>query len=766
MGSSAISAARHRAVTVRRSGLGGIKKSRANRLEQLVIQLIIGANVFHFVDGSGLFPRFSLISDALEYWIDAGQRLTLFTDILRKRGNNYLGHLKQGQPPVLVFDHEVIMDGKTLDRPVNYKLARIVPPDGATVDPNLRPAIIIDPRAGHGPGIGGSKRDSQIGMAMKAGYPVYFVLFETDPVPGQTVPDVEKAETRFIEEVVRRHPKAPRPAIIGNCQAGWALAMLSANRSVKTGPLVFNGSPLSYWAGIEGRDTVRYMGGLTGGVWLTSLASDLGNDKFDGANLVFNFELLNLANTLWTKPYNLYANVDTEEQRYLNFERWWNGFFALSAEEMHFITENLFVGNKLEQGRLTLDGKPVDLKQIKAPVVVFASDGDNITPPQQAFNWIVKVWESVDEIKYRQQVVVYMKHTTIGHLGIFVSGKLARKEHKEIIGSFDVIEALPPGLYEMVIEEMEEGSRETATDADYTVQFEERQMEDILALDDGIMDERDFPLVAGMSERNDAVYRSFIRPWVRMCTTELSAEMLRQLHPLRVSIRTFSDTNPFLMPVRTWARFVNENRLPAAQDNFFKSVERINSDGIVSGLNYLAEIRDQADKYWFESIYSNPWLKWFFAEADKRKPSPQEEKELARIKKERDLIDREHWMSRMEEGGFVQGIVRLLVAITRADGSVDRDVFLKARQIGRTHERLKHLESAEALRIVREQTRILQIDKDRAIKAVVKLLPTKRDRADAIEIAREVFADSVLSEETKTLIQKIQDADKDDSGIE
>jgi len=101
--------------------------------------------------------------------------------------------------------------------------------------------VVIDPRAGHGPGIGGSKQDSEIGMALRAGHPVYFVLFYPDPEPNQTYADVKAAQTRFIEEVRRRHPEASEPAVIGNCQAGWAVALLSADRPDVTGPLILNG---------------------------------------------------------------------------------------------------------------------------------------------------------------------------------------------------------------------------------------------------------------------------------------------------------------------------------------------------------------------------------------------------------------------------------------------------------------------------------------------------------------------------------------------
>jgi hypothetical protein len=40
---------------------------------------------------------------------------------------------------------------------------------------------------------------------------------------------------------------------------------------------------------------MRYLGGLWGGVWINSFLSDLGNNRFDGANLVANFENLNPA---------------------------------------------------------------------------------------------------------------------------------------------------------------------------------------------------------------------------------------------------------------------------------------------------------------------------------------------------------------------------------------------------------------------------------------------------------------------------------------
>src|SRR5512135_1122525 len=316
-------------------------------------------------------------SNWTQYATDLAQRTVLFWDALRQRGNQYLEHVQAGSPPVLHFDYEVVLDARGFQRPVNYALVRIVPPEGVIVDATRRPYVIIDPRAGHGPGIGGFKDDSQVGVALREGHPVYFVIFRPEPEPGQTLLDVCEAERQFVRRVRELHPDAPKPAIIGNCQGGWAAMMLAAASPDDTGPIVINGAPMSYWGGAwnegEGDNPMRYSGGLLGGTWLASLFSDLGAGKFDGAWLVQNFENLNPANTFWNKYYRVFANVDTEPSRFLDFERWWGGYFLLNREEIEWITQNLFVGNKVWSGASNGGaGGLFDLRQIKAPIVLFA----------------------------------------------------------------------------------------------------------------------------------------------------------------------------------------------------------------------------------------------------------------------------------------------------------------------------------------------------------------------------------------------------------
>ncbi len=704
---------------------------------------------------------------AAAYQTDFLQRGILFADILRKRGNKYLEHIKAGQPPVLVFDYEMVLDGRSLDRPVNYAIVQIRDrrhPEHPSPRPTKerrsasseavrklgrrRPIVVIDPRAGHGPGIGGSKLNSQIGMALHQGHPVYFVMFFPDPAPGQTLADVQAAEVCFLEEVARRHPESEKPAIIGNCQAGWAAALIGADRPDVTGPLVFNGSPLSYWGGVEGANPMRYKGGLTGGVWMTSLWSDLGNGRFDGANLVAGFEDLNPANTFWTKQYNVWSKVDTEEERYLNFEKWWGGFFKMNREEIHFIVDSLFVGNELEQGYLQLqEGKAIHLKNFRDPIVVFASQGDNITPPQQALNWIFKVYGTVDEIKRNGQVIVYVVHERIGHLGIFVSGSVAKKEHRQIIGTLEMLDYLKPGLYEMVITE------DAAGDGEYNVAFAERDMDDILDLDDGLAEEEAFRPVAAVSRFNDRLYQTFASPWVRLAVNEWTAEVVRQLHPLRMQRYMFSDLNPLMAIPARLAPMVLENRRPAAPENPFMAWERLASESTKILLDCWRDLRDTTQETMFRLIYDNDWMKTLF-------PDPPREAAGAPVRepsKEEAKIRRELWTQVMEQGGFAEAVVRIILAVAGANQATDRRQYAAATRIIQVNERLKDLAPGRLKWLVKQQSAILEKDPEKALESLAVLLPETDDRIEAFEIANSIASvDLELDAPEEALLLKIK----------
>lgn len=554
-----------------------------------------------------------------EYILDMWQRSALFFDTLRERGDNMLAHERAGQPPLLDFEHELLLDARTFDKPANYALLRITrcgPTHASDFErQDLRPVLVIDPRAGHGPGIGGFKHDSEVGVALHEGHPTYFAMFYPEPCPVQTLADVIHALRAFVEEIARRHGVAP--VLYGNCQGGWAVALLAAECEGLDGPAVLNGSPLSYWAGAENVNPMRLAGGLLGGEWLTHLMADLGGGRLDGAWLVQNFEGLNPANTWWEKNYNLYANVDTERERFLEFERWWSSYFFLSREEILATVENLFIGNRLEQGQVRLDScdmtSPmacvVDLKRIRNPMVIFASSGDNITPPHQALAWLPAIYSTTEALKTAGQRIVYLLNPHVGHLGIFVSASVAQHEHRAILENIERFKDLAPGLYEMKIGEPVESQavrgagkragRDTPP-ARHKVWFEERGIEDLQFN----YPRKAFEKVAAVSEWNELAYRTWVSPWIKLNANPASAFMQKWGHPMRLQRYLFSpQITPAMALVTLAAAWARENRQPASTDNPWRLREEATGKSIAGSLEQWRVQRDAAEEHLFTMLY-------------------------------------------------------------------------------------------------------------------------------------------------------------------
>jgi hypothetical protein len=700
---------------------------------------------------------FGLASRAAEYAIDAAQRSILFWDVMRKRSEQYRAHLAEAAPHVLHYDVELVIDGRTLERPVNYALIRIVPPAEIKVDPARRPFVIVDPRAGHGPGIGGFKADSEIGVAFKAGHPCYFIGFLPDPVPGQTIGDIARAQAVFLEKVIALQPQADgKPCVIGNCQAGWAVMMLAAIRPDLFGPIIIAGSPLSYWAGVRGKYPMRYTGGLVGGSWLTAFTSDLGRGLFDGAWLVQNFENQNPANTLWTKQYNLYSRIDTEAERYLGFERWWGGHVNLNAEEIQFIVDELFIGNNLATGHIQVeDGTAIDLRNIRSPVVVFCSRGDNITPPQQALDWILDLYEDVDEIRSNGQTIVYTIHDAVGHLGIFVSGGVARKEHGEFSSNIDLIDTLPPGLYEATFDaKIGDTEHPELAAGEWVMRCEARTLDDIRALGgNDAADERRFATAARVSEINLAIYRTFARPVARALANSAVADWMRQLHPLRLQYHLFSNTNPFMAPVSEWAERVRDRRRPASPDNPFIQMQETVSRQIVAALDAWRDANEQISEQIFMAVYGSPGLQ---AAVGIDPSSARPFRKAAKSLLHRELLDGRiaELKSRIPVGGLREAIIRGLLYAGAGRQAVDERGFEAVRLIRRAHDELT---LADFKTLVRQQFYMLLVDRDAALAAIPSMLPPEPEtRRTAVNLITTVLsASGELSDEDRKRLSEV-----------
>ena len=394
-------------------------------------------------------------TSVIEYWVDAWQRSILLLDVLRQRGNNYREHNARAAPHVLSFDAELVLDGRTLPRPVNYALVRIIPPQGTAVDPRKRPFIVFDPRAGHGPGIGGMKHDSEIGVALRGGPSLLFRRLSA----GAGARSDDRGCVRSGGAVCRggggASPGAEgKPCLIGNCQAGWQIMMMSAIHPELAGPIMLAGSPLSYWAGVRGKNPMRYLGGLLGGTWLTSLAGDSRERHLRRRqSRVANFESLHPDNTYWKKIYNVYSKIDTEAPRFFEFEKWWGSPVLLNAEEMQAIADQSLCRQQAGFGRIAYR------QTVCVSICATSNRRSSCSAPgattsrRRSRRWAGLPTSMTTRTRSsppaRPSSIACIRASAIS--GFSFPARWRRRSMASSPSAMDMIDLMPPGLYEAVI---------------------------------------------------------------------------------------------------------------------------------------------------------------------------------------------------------------------------------------------------------------------------------------------------------------------------
>jgi hypothetical protein len=360
--------------------------------------------------------------------------------------------------------------------------------------------------------------------------------------------------------------------------------------------------------------------------------------------------------------------------------------------------------------------------------VVFCSKGDNITPPQQALGWILDLYDSVDEIRSYGQTIVYTIHDTIGHLGIFVSAGVARKEHGEFSSNIDMIDVLPPGLYEAVIEaktETTEGSDYVS--GDWVMRCEARTLDDIRALGgNDPADDRRFATAARVSDINLALYRTFLQPFIRQTIPEPIAALTKQCHPLRLQYSAFADSNPAMGLIRVAADQVRDNRKPARPDNPFIALQDAISKQIAGALDSWRDMTEAVAESTFQWVYGSPVLQ---AAVGIDPAGEQAHRKADKSSAHRALLQAkiDELRSRIGSGGLRECLARGLLYVGMARGGPDERGLAALRRLRAVEDDKPRLTLSEFKALIREQYFMLQIDQAATLAAIPRLLPSDQE---------------------------------------
>jgi Protein of unknown function (DUF3141) len=326
-------------------------------------------------------------------------------------------------------------------------------------------------------------------------------------------------------------------------------------------------------------------------------------------------------------------------------------------------------------------------------------------------------------------------------LAIFVGTKVAAKDHAEFINNMELIDAMPPGLYEIVITEKPADQAASPGEAPgFELSIEARGLDDIRALGcNSLEDEREFAAVARMSELNNALYQTYLQPWIKMMSSPQLAHAALDLNPLRLSYSLLSDKNPMMRAIAPLAERARAERMVVAADNPFVAMQQQFSNAMVFALDLYRDARDQLVEQTFHAVFGTPMVQAACGISQNDCPPRPRPGLLPSIKA---AVDQEthRLRERIAEGGPLEAAARMLVYVGKAQNRIEERTFNALRKLLLAHPEVSPAEFKAALR---EQWAILTVDERAAIEALPRLLP-----ADAA--ARQAFLQAIRTIVTST----------------
>ena len=373
-------------------------------------------------------------------------------------------------------------------------------------------------------------------------------------------------------------------------------------------------------------------------------------------------------------------------------------------------------------------------------------------------DWILDLYQSVDDIRAYGQTIVYAVHESIGHLGIFVSGSVAKKEHDEFASNIDLIDVLPPGLYEAVMVPRDPGDASAdLIGGNYLLRFEARSLDDIRALGANTEeDDRKFASVARVSEINLGLYRTFLQPWVHNWANESLAALARQYHPLRLQYELFSHANAFTRSLLHYVDEVHQNRQPVPTDNVFWQAQQQLAQWIEASLDAYRDTRDQLAETLFHAVFGSPLVQALVGlracDAGARRKPGNDAAHLALVAKR--ICELKDGVA---DGGAREATLRALLYVRMPDGAIDERGFNFLRRA--REDAGKDLTLSMFKRLVREQYFMLLLDERRAIAAIPDMLKRDPDRAARMlgNMRRLIDAVGLRTSEAKARMAEIEE---------
>jgi len=281
--------------------------------------------------------------------------------------------------------------------------------------------------------------------------------------------------------------------------------------------------------------------------------------------------------------------------------------------------------------------------------------------------------------------------------------------------------------------------------------MEERRLEDLRRINHlQRRDEKPFELVAEVSALGERAYTLFARPFIRPLVNETTAELGRVLHPLRCQRWALSDFNPFVWPLPALASVVKAGRQAAPPDNPYRRFEKAVSDTITGGLDLYRDLRDATMEALFFQVYGPAVVMGVLPE------SISAAGEMG--KDPRELVLVQDALAAIGKGGYPEAVALIGALIGRGAGRIPLARLELVEHFIRNDEVLSRLPADAVRRIKAEQAVVAELEPERGLQSLPKLLADPKDRRRALAVLDEAVAVVKVTPEQQVMVDRVRGA--------